>query len=225
VSADLTRYIGDIARRILGEPNKAQSTRSQLRFGSNGSIAVDIAGKNAGGWYDHEAQVGGGPWEFLQLKGRLAHADIPAWLDRELNIRGESSANGHDRSSTKQHIVKTYDYHDEHGALLFQVVRMGPKKTFFQRAPDGKGGWKRDKDGKLTMQGVSTVPYRLPDLSDGRAGVNGKPWRVFIVEGEKDADRLRTDWGLTATANPGGAGKWRGEYNRYFAGADVVVIQ
>jgi putative DNA primase/helicase len=221
VSADLTRHIDAIARRILGEPNKNLSTRSQLRFGSNGSIAVEITGKGAGEWYDHEERVGGGPWKFLRLKGGLADADIPAWLECELGI---AQANGHDRSSSKQHIVKTYDYHDERGALLFQVVRMGPKKTFFQRAPDGKGGWRRDKDGELTMQGVRTAPYRLPDLSDARTNGNGHPWRVFIVEGEKDADRLRTDWGLTATTNPGGAGKWRGEYNLYFAGADVVII-
>ena len=37
----------------------------------------------------------------------------------------------------------TYDYTDESGALLFQVVRKptGDGKTFRQRRPDGEGGW------------------------------------------------------------------------------------
>ena len=35
-------------------------------------------------------------------------------------------------------IVKTYDYRDEHGGLLFQVVRMEPK-TFRQRVPKSGG--------------------------------------------------------------------------------------
>jgi putative DNA primase/helicase len=36
--------------------------------------------------------------------------------------------------------VATYDYVDENGTLLFQVVRYWPK-SFRQRRPDGRGGW------------------------------------------------------------------------------------
>src|SRR5277367_6151811 len=37
-------------------------------------------------------------------------------------------------------IAETYDYTDEAGELLYQVVRLSPK-GFRQRKPDGKGGW------------------------------------------------------------------------------------
>src|SRR4051812_24678041 len=37
-------------------------------------------------------------------------------------------------------IVATYDYHDEAGRVLYQVVRTQPK-GFFQRRSDGHGGW------------------------------------------------------------------------------------
>ena len=37
-------------------------------------------------------------------------------------------------------IVATYDYVDETGALLFQVVRFDHPKTFKQRRPDGRPG-------------------------------------------------------------------------------------
>jgi hypothetical protein len=46
---------------------------------------------------------------------------------------------------------------------------------------------------------------------------------VYIVEGEKDVDRL-VSAGLAATTNPGGAGKWRPEFAAYFTGARVVIL-
>jgi putative DNA primase/helicase len=89
-------------------------------------------------------------------------------------------------------LVATYPYHDEAGALLYEVCRYEPK-DFRQRRPDGAGGW------HWNMTDVRRVPYRLPEL----AGIAC----VFIPEGEKDVDALRT-LGLVATCNVGGAGKW-----------------
>jgi hypothetical protein len=210
---DLASHIENIARYLLGEPNRHHSTRQQLRFGTNGSLAVEIAGPKLGTWYDHEHQVGGSAWDLVRIKAGIADADISGWLERELGIR---QGNGYAGSSDGPKIVASYDYHDEAGSLLFQVCRLHPK-TFRQRRPDGKGGW------EWKTQGTRMVPYRLPDLCFARAGANGKPWRVYIVEGEKDADRLAA-WGLTATTNPAGAGKWRDEFSKYFAGADAVVL-
>jgi putative DNA primase/helicase len=93
-------------------------------------------------------------------------------------------------------IVKTYNYLDETGALLFQTVRFEPK-DFQQRRPDGAGGW------TWNLKGVRRVLYRLPQL----LAADPVGW-VFVVEGEKDADALAA-LGLVATTNPGGAGKWK----------------
>ena len=46
---------------------------------------------------------------------------------------------------------------------------------------------------------------------------------VFVVEGEKDVETLRSH-GLVATTNAGGAGKWRKEYDSYLYDGRVVVI-
>ena len=46
---------------------------------------------------------------------------------------------------------------------------------------------------------------------------------MIVVEGEKDADRLRA-LGFVATTNPQGAGKWRPEYAEILAGKRVVVL-
>jgi len=109
-------------------------------------------------------------------------------------------------------IVATYPYRDADGQLLYEVVRYEPK-SFSQRRPDRNKGWIWD------LKGVECVPYRLPELLT--AVTNGE--RVFIVEGEKDAEAL-VKLGLCATCNSGGAGKWQDSFSESLRGADVVII-
>jgi hypothetical protein len=213
---DLRPDIEKMARKILGEPNKRLSTRTELRFGTNGSVSVEIAGIKCGHWYDHEAQKGGGPWELLTVKGGMANGAAVDWLRSELGIEIPHAL------KSRRDPVATYDYRDERGDLLFQVCRFEPK-DFRQRRPDGKGGW------IWSTKGVRRVPYRLPELLAAPANC-----LVFIVEGEKDADRVaRLD--LVATCNPGGAAKpsangkpgkskWRPELNPFFEGRNVVLV-
>ena len=114
-------------------------------------------------------------------------------------------------SSQRAQIVAEYDYTDEQGVLLYQAVRFSPK-DFRQRRPDGQGGW------NWSVKGVRRVLYRLTALQGQKT--------VFIVEGERDANRL-AELGLVATTNAGGAGKWRDEYTKQLTAAGVqqaVVI-
>ena len=113
-------------------------------------------------------------------------------------------------------ITAVYDYKDQDGILRFQVCRIEPgkdgrAKDFRQRQPDGTGGftWK--------TKGLVKFPYRLMEIAAER----DKP--VWIVEGEKQVDYLRSI-GLTATCNPGGAGKWLKSYAKYLDGRDVIVV-
>jgi 5S rRNA maturation endonuclease (ribonuclease M5) len=115
---------------------------------------------------------------------------------------------GRNGSTPEWNIVKTYDYTDENGALLFQCVRLDPKH-FRQRRPDGNGGWIDN------IRGVPRVLYRLPEVL--------KAETVCVAEGEKDVDTLCT-LGFTATTNPLGAGKWRDEYSETLRGKDVIVF-
>jgi len=108
-------------------------------------------------------------------------------------------------------IVATYDYRDKNGRSLYQVVRLEPK-GFLQRRPAPGGGW------EYNLNGVRRVLYRLPELLAADPGET-----VFVVEGEKDVDRLYS-LGLVATTNPGGAGKWRPEYSEFLRNRHVVII-
>jgi putative DNA primase/helicase len=107
--------------------------------------------------------------------------------------------------------IAAYDYRDESGALLFQVVRL-ESKDFRQRRPNGTGSW------IWKLGDARRVLYRLPELL--AADRNETVW---IVEGEKDADAVAA-LGLVATTNPGGAGKWRDEYNEPLRGRSVVIL-
>ena len=102
--------------------------------------------------------------------------------------------------------------------MLFQVLRFSPKK-FRQRRPnpDNPGQWIPN------LKGVSRVLYRLPEVIE--AVERGEI--IWLVEGEKDADRL-VKAGLCATTWPGGAKskgfKWNRNYSKSLGGARVAVI-
>ncbi len=113
------------------------------------------------------------------------------------------------RSGTVSKEVASYDYRDESGKLLFQVVRFEPK-DFKQRRPVG-GGW------EWGLNGVRRVLYRLPDL------VKEPKRTVIFAEGEKDVDRLVKE-GFLATCNPMGAGKWDETYTASLSGRTVCIV-
>lgn len=121
--------------------------------------------------------------------------------------------------------TKVYDYTDEDGKLIFNVLRFTyPEgdKTFRQGIPD------KSKKSGYSLTGVSKLRrplYRLPEVV--KAVREGRP--VYVVEGEKDADTLAA-MGLTATTNPGGASKpgqaikWKEEHTQALAGAEVILL-
>jgi hypothetical protein len=183
---DFDAMMEPVALRLLGEP--AQKHGQEWRYGNRGSLAVDI---KKGTWFDHEANVGGGVFDLIMRRG---HEQPAAWLRSQGFL-------GAPRVVSSPGIVKTYDYCDENGTLLFQVVRFEPK-GFRQRRPDGRGGW------IWNLQDTRRVPYLLPDL----VKVVAAGETIYVPEGEKDVDNLRAI-GFAATTNPGGCKKWCSEYS------------
>ena len=108
----------------------------------------------------------------------------------------------------KPRIVHTYDYTDENGRLLYQIVRYEPK-NFKQRRPDGTGGWVWRKHPRQVL-------FHLPKVLQAPI--------VFVVEGERDVETLRES-GFVATTNAGGAkAPWMPEYTECLRGREVVLI-
>jgi len=102
-----------------------------------------------------------------------------------------------------------YDYFDGQGKLLYQIVRFPPKK-FLCRRPVG-GGWKWGR-GEANL-----VLYNLPELAKRLDD------DVYIVEGEKDANRLAV-LGLLSTTCPHGAGTWKDDYAEPLRGRNIIII-
>jgi hypothetical protein len=116
--------------------------------------------------------------------------------------------------------VAVYNYCDEDVTLAYQNVRYEPKQ-FRLRRPDpvNRKRWIWD------LQGVKRVPYGLPELR--QHALDNRPDNpVFITEGEKDADRVRSV-GLTATTSIGGHGQraqWKQPgFTDPFKGLHVVI--
>lgn len=105
-------------------------------------------------------------------------------------------------------IVAEYSYTDEQNRLLYQVVRTEPK-GFFQRYPDGLGGW-------VNRKHRHQVLYRLRDVIDAPI--------AFVVEGEKDVETLRSQ-GFIATTIAGGAkAPWLATYTDVLRGREVILV-
>lgn len=165
---------------------------------TNPSFAFE---RTTGNWKCHGECGQGSVFDFEAKDRGLSFKDAMFAIGDELEVP---------RPNADSVVSQEYAYTDAEGKLLFQVVRK-PGKKFSQRRPDGNGVW------VWNLKGVERVLYRLPDL-------NARPDDlVYIVEGEKDADRL-SGLGLLATTNSGGAGKWKDEYSDTLANRNVVVL-
>jgi predicted P-loop ATPase len=82
----LQARIGDLARELLGEPNRELSTPTQLRFGTHGSIAVELEGEDAGRWFDHEHGIGGAGIELLRHRRGLSNGAALDWSRQWLGM-------------------------------------------------------------------------------------------------------------------------------------------
>src|SRR5262249_25066240 len=151
------------ARLLLGEPNADLSKSKELRFGTHGSVAVDL---EHGTFYDHENTVGGGGLDLIvHIKGGT-RVDAVQWLKQQGILVEGPKPNGKgcaDRAKPEQITVAEFFYHDESGDVVFAVERQefrNPdgtpvlkdgkgKKTFKQKRPDPDrpGGWINNVDG------------------------------------------------------------------------------
>lgn len=219
-SVDFGRYMRSVALELLGEPNARLSSKSELRFGTNGSLAIDV---EAGTWFDHEAKAGGGTLDLIARETGRKNGEAVDWLrDAGFDVGDEPSRPVKSENSppAKAKIVATYDYVDEAGEMVFQVVRLEPKTFRQRRRATPADDQAKVKDGWIwSVKGIRQVPYRLPDLLE--AVSLEKP--IFVVEGEKDVETLAR-LGITATCNAMGAGKWPEGMADHFRGADVIHL-
>jgi hypothetical protein len=217
---DFRAYCADACMKAWGEPDR--KNQKSWRWGKDAYDykSFDVRKRL---WYDAGAKCGGSTLELAQHeRGKPVETPRGAeffeawryaydqrWLPDPPPEKKVINGGG-------KPILATYPYHDENGELRYEVVRFDTTDRddrFRYRRPNKGGGWTWD------LKGVKRTLYRLPELIAGLGAGN----IVLICEGERDANTA-VKLGCVATTNSEGAGKWRDEFDKYFAGADVVII-
>lgn len=144
-------------------------------------------------------------WERVMSAAGITQDELQVLMGEEVaapfDIAAQVKYEKHkSEKKAKRVIAHTFDYTDEDGNLLFQVCRTEPK-GFFQRRPDGVGGWLGD------TKGVRKTIYRLPRIVRLLAGS-----LVLVTEGELCVHAAE-ELGFCATTSPGGSSAWRDEYS------------
>jgi hypothetical protein len=151
----------------------------------------------------HDGEASGSIIDFVSRKDRIT---VSAAIQKIKRLEGIED---HPAPSPKpeRKVSALYDYKDASGKLIFQKIRYIPK-TFNCRRPDGEN-W------IYNTQGIKALPYRWDK-------VHAEP-RVFLCEGEKDADNL-AGLGYPSTSAPWGAGSWPVDLTPYFSGKAVYIV-
>lgn len=165
---------------------------------SNPSFYANI---KTGVFYCHGCKEKGNTYTFAK-KSKIPMNEVPGYdpnYNRKNNKRNKDSK-----------YIDSYVYENESGKPILKVCKTTNHN--FHQYHYNNGKWIKGGIGKEKL-----VLYKLPQL------ILRNTEAIFVVEGEKDANRL-FDSGFLATCNPMGAGKWYEHFNKYFDYRDVFII-
>lgn len=166
------------------------------------------------------------------------------------------NGNGHAKPEAKPKIKHhsqpdhVYQYTDLHGRVLYEVIRWdarpeldlekdirlrreyqggtlwGINEGWFVR--DKRGNWRKSTEAApkaVHVEAVAPVLYRWPEV---QAKIDSGRGAIFVVEGEKCVEALRTI-DVVATTNHGGASskdgnKWKPHFSKALVGAPAVYV-
>lgn len=185
-------------------PNMAQPDKREWRGACpvHNGTGLNFSVQSQTGFAHCHSRCGRG-WDVVGLEMELSGYDFAQAKASVFSIIGRPAPSREDAD-----VEAAYDYTDERGKLLYQVLRKHGKK-FVQRRPDPSGGW------IWNLKGTRPAPYRLRELIDSKF--------VAVVEGEKDANNLHRI-GITATCNNGGAGKFSPDLAKWFTGKSIAIL-
>ncbi|MBR1301239.1 AAA family ATPase [Bradyrhizobium sp. AUGA SZCCT0042] len=177
----------------------------------DGFVVYSHAGDEFGECRDYvRAKLGLPPWQPKRTSN--GHADlrlVDTMNDAAISETSDMvTAPAPDQDLLPKHLVATYPYVSGDGEVLYEVLRYDPK-SFRQRRPIPDGY-------AYTLGDVQPVLYRLPEL------LAFPDATIFVVEGEKDTDRLHAI-GLTATTISGST-TWTPAVAEPLRGRHVFVL-
>lgn len=209
---DFADFMEPVCLKLLGEPNRRLSGPTNWRYGTHGSLSVDI---KKGVFHDHEGGEGGGVLDFIisLIPSVRNSTEARRWLRTEFDAGPPPLQNNvvSMQSPTHTTVEAEYFYYDADGVHVYTVKKFRTadgNKTYRPFLPNAN---------KAGLGDVEKIPYNLPQLLK-RADAT-----VYVVEGEKDVNSL-TAAGLLSTCNSGGAGNWYETMTAALVGRDVIVL-
>jgi ATP-dependent exoDNAse (exonuclease V) alpha subunit len=79
-------HAASLATELLGAPNVHLSNKTTLRFGTKGSLVVNLSGPKAGLWKDFESGEGGNIFHLIQREKGLNFKESISYLANSLNL-------------------------------------------------------------------------------------------------------------------------------------------
>ena len=151
---NFARHMETVARALLGAPNMHLSKDGELRFGSHGSMSVDLV---KGTFFDHEAGEGGGVLDLIRRERGLVGKAAVDWMkDYGCEVDDNARSNGAKAHAGKRKQVAVYPYTDENGTALFEVAR------YHLLNPDGTEIVdERGKPKRLSRSGARIINARV----------------------------------------------------------------
>jgi len=200
----LNNRIEELARSLLGEANRALSTRTQRRYGRKGSIAVETGGEKQGRWYDHENGVGGDALALICRELHLANGAAYTWavewlgidsgdaLQRPSKPQPEVACEGGDRAAKGAAIVR--ECRPPEGTAAERYLRnrgiMAALPAALRFRPNAHGGYGALVALATDASGSVTALQQVYVTDDGRKA----PINV-----QKRTHKARDDWSGTSS--------------------------
>lgn len=194
-----------IARRLGLELNRQDKARCFLHAGDkNPSLQVYADGWKCFGCGEHGDAV-----DLVARYQGISKVEAAEWIQREMGIR----------EPTRKESGKG------HGVLEREHIYPGEqlKHVAYRLADGGKSmPWYSLEKGEWVPFSRKKHPGYIPPLYYRRDNI---PPFVFLVEGEKDVDRLEKNQKAAISLPDGKDSKWYSEYQPYFSGRNVYIIQ
>jgi hypothetical protein len=166
--------IEPVARRLLGHPNRAQSTNTQWRYGRKGSLAVDLE-KNI--WHDHEAGAGGGVLDLVCRENGGSRREAWDWLVEQELVDDDGEARNRPVTGVQNNrpdILKS----DRHGeALAIWEASRGAAHTPAQDYLQCRGITIAPPASIRYHEGIHVLVAAVQDFAGEVTGIQ----RIFLV--------------------------------------------
>lgn len=199
----------------IGKINTSGWTVCLCPFHDDTNPSMNVNFLQQGAFKCHTCNTTGDIFTFIEKQKGLDFKNALKYLADFLNIdtkQIKKSSKPKKKKLGKQ--IAVYSYYSLDGKEVHQTVKydsLTKQDRFRQRRPHPS----KPDEYLWSLKGIKTVPYNLPDFKTTDI--------IYIVEGEKDADRLK-QIGIVASCNAMGAGIWPDNLTPYFKDKKVIIL-